>query len=277
MSTLVTSRCSASLNGRALIGPALLDSVRPDDPIVARIVLDGAEVIGAMGLALAFERDLEALRALNEHVVATQPGSWYPLLPLIRQEAMPEDAWWLRVWDPAQIGDGAEAATVACYGERLVRAARVSLRKRLESLDVFHGSSHRPYPHERLRLSAGAADLADNLSDCVVSFGVAGWTRADHRRRRLVRILADLCRTLAAHIWGRFDLAYGGEVAFVSRGLVDAGMVARYGYEGSVRRVDWTGGVLGDVIDAELIWSPAQAIARRTIQRAHAGFAELAA
>jgi hypothetical protein len=259
---------------RSMIGgleSALVELDRLEDSRAARVVRAGIRHFNSLGLSAELDRDLDALRVLNSNIIQTQPGSWYPVLPLIQPEADPEDAWWLRVWDPDESAAGIDAATVACYGQRLMRfSGNESMLGRLATLDAFYGHRPRPRPAERMIISGPAAELAASLVDCAVSFAASGWIRTDHRGNGFIQVICDVSRTLASSVWGSLDLPYRGDMAFVTRKLV--GMVKRYGFEMSLPRVDWWGGVLGDLPDTELMWSSAADIRRRIEARAATGF-----
>jgi hypothetical protein len=165
----------------------------------------------ARGLELYFGSfvDLAEINSKNRE-------SWAPLLPFFRPGAHDlnsDNAFCI-------LGRNASGDIVATQAGRLFDLSNSNLVNEAQSLRLFYGSGEKPVDAS-CQIHAPAAKRISGH----VAYSGCGWYRPDYRGIQLSAILPRISRAYALARWNTRTT-----VSFINIGLVQKGVVARYGY-----------------------------------------------
>lgn len=238
----------STLANRSLVGPQpnaleerksfLTDLKIEHGPIEALGVffLKADQELRARGLQLSFA-PLEELMETNRR----NRDSWRPVVPLFdpaQSGCAPKDAFCL-------LGYNNEGEVVATQAARFYDLSGDTLKECAESLRMFYADAQGA--KERGEQCSVTAPKASDLTGRVV-FSGAIWYRPDWRGLQLSTIMPRISR---AYAHARWNTDY--TISFVTRALIDKGVVKRYGYT----NIDWSVALrrfpLGDY-DGGLLW-----------------------
>jgi hypothetical protein len=186
--------------------------------LLGKFFLKGEMAVRARGLDLHFGSfaELAEVNVANQH-------TWAPLLPFFRPDAhglSSNNAFCI-------LGRNATGDIVATQAARFFDLSNTNLFEEAQSLRLFYGAGEKP-ADASCHIDAQSAGISGYL---VYSGG--GWYRPDYRGIQLSAILPRISRAYALARWNTI-----ATVSFVNVGLVQKGIVARYGYSkfaGNVR------------------------------------------
>ncbi|HYG86262.1 MAG TPA: hypothetical protein VD978_08390 [Azospirillum sp.] len=179
------------------------------------------EAAARQGVTLAVSGDFDELLALNERETAA--GTWFPMLPATNPRCRslhPGNGFWLRGTDRS--GD-----IVTVQAAVLYTCQDSSVGRRLADLTVFYDDPARAPADEWCVCNAPMAERATGRAVLTAT----GWTRPDHRGRRLFAIFHRVSRLVAwlrwqpESLWGVVDpdaVKAWSEAAMGPRHLDDA-------------------------------------------------------